>query len=217
MNIERINDNTIKLYLTNHDIEERGYDSNTVWLNPAKSDELFMEVLQEADEQEYLEAEGLMWAYVRGMDAGVEIVVTRSNAMKEIEKMFTSIFEQDEEELLIEDMLFSEEHYGYKSDAAEDAELQQDAIVYVFDDIDELVPLAHRLMKDELTTSLYTFENKFYLVLATETLSANDLAKYDAIISEYIVASEMTTYYLKEYGVAVMLDHCFETVTTHFV
>ena len=217
MNIERINDNTIKLFLTNRDIEARGYDSNTVWLNPAKSDQLFMEVLQEADEREYLEAEGLMWAYVRSLDGGVEIVVTRSEAMKEIEKMFSTMFEVSTDlDDVMGDLMDSSEDvtFEYEEDNAE--VFYDAALAYAFNDIDDIVPLAHRLIAEDIKTSLYTIEGSYYLAIDINDMAPKDIANIDAQVSEYLAKSAMTIHYLEEYGKLIMEDNCFDTIVSHF-
>lgn len=219
MNIERINDNTIKLILTNHDIEARGYDSNTVWLNPTKSDQLFMEVLQEADEREYLEAEGLMWAYVRSLDGGVEIVVTRSDAMKEIEKMFSTMFEESNE---LDDVMSNlidnadDLPFEFEEAATADEIFYDAALTYAFKDIDDIVPLAHRLIAEDIKSSLYSIDTTYYLAVDINDMAPKDIANIDAKISEYVAKSSVTIHYLEEYGKEIMTDNCFDTIVTHF-
>lgn len=218
MNIERINDNTIKLFLTNRDIEARGYDSTTVWLNPAKSDQLFMEVLQEADEREYLEAEGLMWAYVRNLDGGVEIVVTRSDAMKEIEKMFSTMFEDSTDlDDVMGDLMDNSEGMPFEFEETESAEVFYDAaLTYAFKDIDDIVPLAHRLIVENIKTSLYTIEGSYYLAIDINEMAPKDIANIDAKVSEYLAKSPVTIHYLDEYGKLIMENNCFDTIVSHF-
>ena len=219
MNIERINDNTIKLFLTNHDIESRGYDSNTVWLNPTKSDQLFMEVLQEADERDYLEAEGLMWAYVRSLDGGVEIVVTRSDTMKEIEKMFSTMFEDSND---LDDMMNSlvdgteEAPFDFEDNVESTDAFYDAALTYTCKDIDDIVPLAHRLIAENIKASLYTLDNDYYVVIEVDELVPNEIANIDAKVSEYISKSTVTTHYLEEYGKVIMKDNCFDTIVAYF-
>lgn len=41
MEIERINENTVKFYLSYGDIEDRGFSKEDVWYNRDKSEELF--------------------------------------------------------------------------------------------------------------------------------------------------------------------------------
>ncbi len=42
MEIERINDSTIKFYITYRDIEDRGFDRDEIWYNRERGEELFL-------------------------------------------------------------------------------------------------------------------------------------------------------------------------------
>ena len=47
MEIERINEHTVKFYISYHDIEERGFDREEIWYNRDRSEELFWEMMDE--------------------------------------------------------------------------------------------------------------------------------------------------------------------------
>ena len=47
MDIERINDHTVKFYISYIDIEERGFDREEIWYNRDRSEELFWEMMDE--------------------------------------------------------------------------------------------------------------------------------------------------------------------------
>lgn len=61
MDIERINENTLKLFISYHDIEERGFTKDEVWYNREKSEELFWSMMDEINDEEYFEVEGPLW------------------------------------------------------------------------------------------------------------------------------------------------------------
>ena len=45
MDIERVNEHTLKLFITYRDIEDRGYSREEIWYNRAKGEELFWDMM----------------------------------------------------------------------------------------------------------------------------------------------------------------------------
>ena len=88
---------------------------------------------------------------------------------------------------------------------------------YVFKDIDDVIPVAKRLINRNLKTSLYRFEDKYYLIVNFEELEDKDeIRNINSIIREYLASSKVTVYRLEEYGEAIMKDNCFETIVEFF-
>lgn len=48
MDIERINDHTMKFFITYIDIEDRGFNREEIWYDRERSEELFWEMMDEA-------------------------------------------------------------------------------------------------------------------------------------------------------------------------
>src|SRR3954451_12458944 len=78
MEIERINENTVKFFLSYIDIEERGFTREEVWYNRDKSEELFWEMMDEINDETEFEVEGPLWIQVHAMNNGIEVTVTRA-------------------------------------------------------------------------------------------------------------------------------------------
>ena len=216
MDIERVNENTLKLFITYRDIEDRGYTREEIWYNRAKSEELFWEVMTEVNTDDYFELEGPIWIHINASEIGLEVVVTRAsyNPETDISSMFQPMDELNDnhtEEMSIEQSLLE----------AFENEQDDTAIVssrYVFKDIDDVIPVAKRLINRNLKTSLYRFEDKYYLIVNFEELEDKDeIRNIHAIIREYIASSKVTVYRLEEYGEAIMKNNCFETVVEFFV
>ena len=80
MDIERINDNTFKVYISYIDIEERGFSRDEIWFNKDKSEQLFWEMMDEVhDDDHFEELDGPLWIQVHAMEKGLEVIVTRRN------------------------------------------------------------------------------------------------------------------------------------------
>lgn len=66
MDIERINENTVKFYISYIDIEKRGFSRDEIWFNRDKSEELFWEMMDEINDESDFEVEGPLWIQVHG-------------------------------------------------------------------------------------------------------------------------------------------------------
>ena len=51
MDIERVNEYTLKLYISYDDIEERGYSREEIWYNRGKGEQLFWDMIEEIGEE----------------------------------------------------------------------------------------------------------------------------------------------------------------------
>ena len=86
MEIERINENTVKFYISYGDIEERGFDREEIWYNRERSEELFWEMMDEVHQEEEFVVEGPLWIQVQALDKGLEILVTKAQISKDGQK-----------------------------------------------------------------------------------------------------------------------------------
>lgn len=87
MDIERINEHTVKFYISYFDIEERGFDREEIWYNRERSEELFWEMMDEIHEEEDFPIEGPLWIQVQANDKGLEVVVTKAQLSKDGQKL----------------------------------------------------------------------------------------------------------------------------------
>ncbi len=215
MDIERVNENTLKLFITYRDIEDRGYTREEIWYNRAKGEELFWEVMNEVNTDDYFELEGPIWIHINASEVGLEVVVTRAsyNPESDISSMFQPMEDMNDsssEPMNIDQSLLD----AFENEQNEASTLNSR---YVFKDIDDVIPVAKRLVNRGLETSLYRFENKYYLIVNFEDLDDRDeIRNINSIIREYLAASKVTVYRLEEYGEVIMKDNCFETVVQFF-
>lgn len=79
MDIERINENTLKLFITYSDIEDRGYTREEIWYNRAKGEELFWDIIGEINTDDYFDLDGPIWIHINASESGLEVVVTRAS------------------------------------------------------------------------------------------------------------------------------------------
>lgn len=78
MEIERINEDTIKFYISYLDLEERGFNQEDVWYDREKSEELFWDMMDELKYEEEFSPEGPLWIQVQALKHGLEVFVTKA-------------------------------------------------------------------------------------------------------------------------------------------
>lgn len=209
MDIERINENTFKLFITYSDIEERGYTKEDIWYSRNKGEELFWDVIGEVNTDEYFDLEGPIWIHINASESGLEVIVTRANISpdqdledsSEIDLTHLADIESDIFDVLEE----NNEENAFKN------------VRFKFKDIDELIPVAKRLQPYILNTSLYTFEGYYYLVVDLNDYVDVDIRKNVVfILKEYLTQSKVTVHRIEEYGQVIMKDHALEEVLQYF-
>src|SRR5690625_1434130 len=83
MEIERINENTVKFYISYVDIESRGFEREEIWYNRERSEQLFWQMMDEVNYKEDFPVEGPLWIQVQALEKGLEIVVTKAQISNE--------------------------------------------------------------------------------------------------------------------------------------
>ncbi|ARJ39851.1 adaptor protein MecA [Sporosarcina sp. P21c] len=215
MEIERINENTVKFNLSYGDIEARGFSKEDVWYNRDKSEELFWDMMDELGDDTEFEVEGPLWIQVNAMNEGIEVIVTRAHLPKNAESSQFPFGIEDPEELF--DPIFDA---ITDSEEENEEELQVADRLFVFNEFDQIIPLASKMisLEDEFDSQLYAFEDRYYLNLRfdyslIEKKRAKDIA---SMVTEYGAVSKMSIHRIGEYGKEVMGSDVFEQVNKYF-
>jgi adapter protein MecA 1/2 len=216
MEIERINENTVKFYISYVDIEERGFDREEIWYNREKSEELFWEMMDEVHEEEDFTVEGPLWIQVQALEKGLEVVVTKAQFSKDGNKIELSLPEDKFRDLAVDPLLNQE--FGTET-IKEDSVSEDERLQFVirFQDFEHLVSLSHRISNSDFYNSLYSFEGKYYLFV--EFADEDQIEELDNLLSillEYGDESQVTIYRLQEYGKEIILENALSVIAKHF-
>jgi adapter protein MecA 1/2 len=217
MDIERINENTLKLFITYSDIENRGYSREEIWYNRQKGEELFWDIIGEVNTEDYFDLDGPIWIHINAAEQGLEVIVTRAVVPSDSDN---ELFDNVPDEYDIPAQLREMENAIFET-FGKDGEEGESTIItdarFMFSDIDELVPLAKRLLQYNLGSALYRFEDKYYLHVDFTSIEENEQRKNVlAIMKEYLRPSRLTIYRLQEYGQVIMDTNVFEKTLQYF-
>ena len=224
MEIERINENTVKFYISYVDIEDRGFEREEIWYNRERSEQLFWQMMDEVNYKEDFSVEGPLWIQVQALEKGLEIIVTKAQISKggapidsidEIDDTFDITINEKAKGLL-------EEKLGKKDDDEEDDEIDDDSSLWMtahFNELEDVIQLSHDFQgefTEDLVTALYHYQDKYYLYIEISP----DLFEYqEDILSqvlEYSTESDITYHVLDEYGKMIMSDNVFSQMKKHF-
>lgn len=219
MEIERINDNTVKFYLSYVDIEERGYTREEVWNNREKSEELFWDMMDEVNESSDFQIEGPLWIQVHAKRNGIEVTVTRATShdheMTDLPLNIedaSKLFQDDDEEVFdnIEELI--------KNSIDSTPEKDWEENIFEFTDFEHLIQLASRVKHYAVDTKLYYYQETYYLHVRyhLDAMSNKDKANFISVLGEFIKTSYMTSHVLNEYGKVIMEDNVFDQIETYF-
>jgi len=223
LEIERINENTIKLYISYLDIEDRGFDREEIWFDRAKSEQLFWEMMEEIKEKEDFVVEGPLWIQVQALEKGLEIVVTEGKASK---KRRAQLFSKDEDVVSFPDSIgdLLETHFG-PNEEKEEVSIEEDdwyfSIISRFKNFEDVIQLSHYVTLDEDYTedTLYSYEDKYYLMVKLNMIDLDE-EDQENVISQILEFSEedttTTIHLLEEYGVKIFEDNSLQEVESYF-
>ncbi|MBT2581736.1 adaptor protein MecA [Planococcus sp. ISL-109] len=217
MEIERINDNTVKFYISYLDVEERGFSRDEIWFNRDKSEELFWEMMDEVNEEADFVMEGPLWIQVQAMDKGLEVTVTRAQLTKDGQKLDLPDDIEERRKMFAGEEVESQEFDEFEP-VYDDTDKKKLEYSFILSEVEELLPIAKRLMYVPLDTALYHFEGKYFLHIAFDEIlhSEKDMKDQLSVITEYLQQSPVTIHRLEEYGKPIFKEDALANVLHYF-
>lgn len=225
MEIERINENTIKFYISYVDIENLGYKREEIWYNRERSEQLFWHMMDEVNQKEDFNPDGPLWIQVQAMEKGLEIIVTKAKFSRqedyELDDQDDDSFEFDGEES-IEEIL--EDTFGKSVEEVDDNPGFHDENLWLivrFDDFEDVIQLSHQMKHDYeiLDETLYHYKGDYYLYVQFALDVFDDDELQDNLVSkilEFATTSDISLHVLEEYGNKIIENGAFKEVIKYF-
>lgn len=224
MEIERINENTIKFYISYVDIEERGFARDEIWHDRERSEQLFWKMMEEVNHKEDFVVEGPLWIQVHALEKGLEVVVTKSQLPKNSENYQLPMDSEDIEvpvnekiESLLENKFGKENSDSVKKDEDENSF----SVIVRFNHFEDVIQLSHTFDYDEIHNMnevLYHYEDNYYLLMdfADKTFEEDEQDNIVSRILEYATESNLSVHLLEEYGKIIFDEDVLKQVTAYF-
>ncbi|MFC4403252.1 adaptor protein MecA [Gracilibacillus xinjiangensis] len=225
MEIERINENTIKFYISYMDIEDRGFDREEIWYNREKSEQLFWQVMDEVNyNEEDFQIDGPLWIQVQALEKGLEIVVTKAQISKDGQNLQLPTESGKTIDMPVDDKIESllEEKFGplNRDEVEVEEQYGHDFVVVVsFRDLEDIIQLSHIFETVEgMGEELYFYNGKYMLITRFDEEYLSDDEQEDLIsqILEFGSESTETMFVVQEYGKVIFAEDALAQVKEHF-
>ncbi|PTF55825.1 adaptor protein MecA [Staphylococcus chromogenes] len=234
MRIERIDDMTVKLFITYKDIEARGFRREDLWMNRKRGEEFFWSMMEEINQEEDFVVEGPLWIQVHAFEKGVEVTISKSKN-DELMQMSEEDSALDEFDSQLNDLL-SQSLKAHSSETQEDdlderettqatrrssqmTSLQSNTLIFKFDDLETLIAYAHQ-NNQKLTQYedlLYMFNDTYYyMVHFDQEVTEEAIHDFYGQALEYASPTDKTEVFLNDYAKIVMSHNVTEQVKRYF-
>ena len=220
MEIERINDDTVKFYISYIDIEERGFDREEIWYSRERSEELFWEMMDEVHQEEEFMIEGPLWIQVQALEKGLEVLVTKAQLAKDGQKLELPLSDDKLKDLGVADQVDSllDQHFPNKDEESSAFENGVIEFITVFKDFEDVISLSKRPGLDSWKTKLYSYEDKYYLYIefSESEIDEEEIDNVLSLLLEYSEESPISVHVLEEYGKTIVEQDVFVTINKYF-
>lgn len=174
MQVDRINENTIRVRINKEELEKRGLHVLDLLGDKSKIQQFFYSILDEVDTDHAFSKDAPVTFQVMPNNGGLELLISKLTAADlgvdkkaASKEPFTDLPINDDRRTQINEEVKSKQSYR-------------------FSDIDQVVALADNLRVQDLASSLYFYKGNFYLELAFLDLQFAEMKPADA----WVIANE---------------------------
>ncbi|AMB99626.1 hypothetical protein AWM75_06350 [Aerococcus urinaehominis] len=203
MEMEYINENTIKVFIDANDLLEHNISFIDIMQNQSSVENFFMNILEEVDVSKKFQHSDAITFQVMPKNNGIDLYISKSDADREakgMETLHTMLEavsqEEDKPEKTVEATLpIIEDTYLVK-------------IVLGFDHFDQVLEFA-QVLDLEAANDLYLLNNKYYLLVSFDRSEYMTNEIYDAIyrLLEFTQISPINLAVLAEHGKKLIADN----------
>ena len=223
MEIEHINEDTIRVRIKNEDLEARGYTFLDLLGNQKQIETFFYSILEEVDiDEEFQESDAVTFQVMPSRN-GLELFISKNTDVHE-NFLSGSDFEGGFGESGYNNDFSQFESFKRSKKAKEDdMDFTQDesgdhSVVIEFLHFEQLVQLARVFQTETGYSTLYKFNKRYYLELnfMNDEFSLLTSKEETALVLEYGVESKISPDVLMEHGVLIIEDVALETIHHYF-
>lgn len=229
MEIERINENTVKFYISYMDIEDRGFEREEIWYNRERSEQLFWQMMEELNYKEDFTIEGPLWIQVQALEKGLEVIVTKAQMSQTGDSLELPIDDDKTLDITVEEKIENilDQKFGKQSKLIEDDDPfmfddEEDVMWFVisFADFEDVIQLSHAFhtQHDYIKETLFHFEDSYYLYIEFLQDYLDDSEQEDKISQylEYGHDTDISIHVLEEYGKVIFEKNALAQIREYF-
>ncbi|MCM6881883.1 adaptor protein MecA [Enterococcus italicus] len=234
MEMEHINENTIRVLIKGEDLAARGFTFLDLLGNKDEIESFFYSILEEVDVNEEFKGSEAVTFQVMPKGDGLELFISKSNA-EELNESFKAFRDEDGElpewfgkmddesdfeEVGLEEL--EQELAAQKEDADKKPThpvlLPKQSLIIEIANFEMVVWLAHEVQLEEVDTTLYAMNQQYYLAiqfLGEDVLEA-EKKNILAHVSEFGRKSTITKAVLDEHGQVIVKNDALPFIREQF-
>lgn len=218
MEMERINENTIRVLIENEDLIERGITFLDLLGNQRQIENFFHSILEEVDvEDQFQETDAVTFQVLPNRN-GLELFISKNIAINDSMDLEGMGINMDEN---VSDFMKKQFVRDGSSTSGSEEEweslLDFPEVVIKFQSFEDFIQLAQSCELEEATATLYKMRGQYYLyVQFFEEENQTEMENYVAQFCEYGQRTSVTPALLDEYGKPIMEHSAFQLAKHYF-
>lgn len=213
MEMEHINENTIRVLIKSEDLAARGITFLDLLGNHNEIENFFYSILEEVDIDEEFKGSEAVTFQVLPKGDGLELLISKSLPSEDLSE-FDELPNSEEG---ISDMLKKHVATQLQEPDAETPEVTS-SFVFELPGFEQMIQLAAGVYLDSAITNLYQMNGVFFLEVQfpEDEVSESDLENALSLILEFAGKSSVTAEVLDEYGQLIMEHDALELTRFYF-
>lgn len=224
MEIEHINEDTIRVRIENSDLEARGYTFLDLLGNQKQIETFFYSILEEVDiDEEFQESDAVTFQIMPNRN-GLELFISKNADMHDTLFAHMDIDDLDEDDQESEEEFQPIEKYknfgnaDRKKSKSTKSDSVNQKIVVEFSTFEQIIELARIFQIEAGFTNLYKYMDKYFLEMSflNDEFSLRTPQDEKAIVLEFGLESKISPDVLIEHGQIIIEDVALETIRHYF-
>lgn len=213
MEVEHVNENMIRVFLANHDLEERGVDVLDLLGNRKQIESFFYSILEEVDTDHKFSKDQAVTFQVMPNTKGLELLITRIPSEMDDKTTDFNLLDEDSAKTEVEAKATED-----TTDSDTSSTAKQQVILVSFDQFEDFVDLSRNLVLEAGQSDLYQYQGRFYLKLTlfVDELRNLNVDDIQAIAAEYGNLETQAPETIAEFGQEVMSQTALELARYYF-
>ncbi|MCA9765056.1 MAG: adaptor protein MecA [Carnobacterium sp.] len=218
MEMEHINENTIRVLIESTDLEERGITFLDLLGNHKQIEDFFYSILEEVDVDEKFHESDAITFQVLPSGSGLELFISKGGSLSEdIDFSSTSgNFEANEFSKLIKKQLVDddEKEENYLKDSSKTTQ----EVVLRLNEFEDMVSLSKQLYLENATSKLFLYKNSYFIhmIFFTEEITERSVEDQITVALEFAQRTPITQGILTEHGSLIMETNALELTRFYF-
>lgn len=227
MEMERINENTIRVLIDSADLQARGIRILDLLGNHQQIQDFFYSILQEVDANHQFQDDDSVTFQVMPNNNGLELFISKNDPLNTDSQPTDAITDYLKQR-------FADQANDHASSASASDQNQNDndddsyqfnaepltkTAVAQFNQFDDLIDFAKMMDDHNLVTELYKYEGHYYLTLrflVTDEQTSDDIKNQLALVYEYGNRTNRSAAFLGEHGKKLMDVSALHLINHYF-